>query len=68
MKWKKLKTIFILFLNGKKLTFNAREFCVRALTFTWQEGEGKYHTNQGNKNNTNVKKIATLREEQHQFS
>ncbi len=51
----------------KKLTFSVWEFSVRALTYTWQEGEGKYRTNQGNKNNTNMKKT-TIMWEQHQSS
>jgi hypothetical protein len=50
---------------GKKLTFNVQEFGVRALTYTWQEREGKYHTNQGDKNNTNMRKTTTMREKQH---
>jgi hypothetical protein len=43
--------------NGwKKLTFGDRKFGVQISTYTWQGGEGKYHTNQGNKSNNNAKK------------
>lgn len=41
--------------NSKKLAFGVRKLGVRTLTYTWQEGERKYHTNQGNNINTNAK-------------
>jgi hypothetical protein len=51
----------------KKLISSAQEFGIEASTCTKQEGEGKYHTNEGNKNNTNMKRIATIvRKEQQQ--
>jgi hypothetical protein len=52
----------------KKLTFCTRKLGVGTPTYTWQEGEGKYHTNQRNNINTNAKRIATTitQEKQHQ--
>jgi hypothetical protein len=30
---------------------------VEALTYTWQEGEGKYYNNEGNKSNNNARRV-----------
>jgi hypothetical protein len=46
--------------NEKKLNFNVQEFGIKASTCTKQEGEGKYHTKERNKSNTNVKRIITI--------
>jgi hypothetical protein len=47
--------------NGqKKLTFGAWRFDVGTLTCTWEEREGKYHINQGNKRNTNMGRITIV--------
>lgn len=45
----------------KKFTFGAWDLNVKASTYTWQEREGKYYTNEGNKNNDNARKITTTR-------
>jgi hypothetical protein len=48
-------------------TFGAWEFGVKAPTCIWQEGEWKYHTNQGNTNNNNTRRlVTTMWKEQHQ--
>jgi predicted negative regulator of RcsB-dependent stress response len=46
--------------NGKKLTFGIHKLGVGAPTYTWQEGERKYHNKQGNTSNTYAKIITTI--------
>jgi hypothetical protein len=37
------------------------------LTYTWQERERKYYTNEGNKSNDNARKITTQKEQQQEL-
>jgi hypothetical protein len=40
----------------KNFTFGVRKLHARAPTYTW---EGKYYTNMGNKNNSNVRRVTS---------
>jgi hypothetical protein len=48
--------------SGKKLIFSVQEFGIKAFTCTKQEGD----TNEGNKSNINMKKIATIVQKEQQ--